>query len=63
MGPAFEAWCDVDTEALGPDDLHSLATAAFLLGKHDECVAAIQKAFQPTSIAPSWRGPRAARGG
>ena len=43
---AFQAWSDVDTEALGPDDLHSLATAAFLLGKHDECLAAIQKAFQ-----------------
>jgi DNA-binding CsgD family transcriptional regulator len=43
---AFEAWSDVDPDALGPDDLNSLATAAFLLGKHDECVAAIQKAFQ-----------------
>jgi DNA-binding CsgD family transcriptional regulator len=43
---AFEAWSDVDTDALGPDDLNRLATAAFLLGRHDECVAAIQKAFQ-----------------
>ena len=43
---ALEAWSDVDTDALGPDDLRSLATAAFLLGKHDECVAAIQQAFQ-----------------
>ena len=42
---AFEAWSDVDTDALAPDDLHRLATAAFLLGKHDECVVAIQKAF------------------
>ena len=43
---AFQAWSDVDTDALGPDDLLSLATAAFLLGKHEECVAAIQQAFQ-----------------
>jgi DNA-binding CsgD family transcriptional regulator len=43
---AFEAWSDVDTDALGPDDLQRLGTAAFLLGKHEECVAAIQKAFQ-----------------
>jgi len=43
---AFEAWADVDTDAMGPDDLQQLATAAFLLGRHEECVAAIQKAFQ-----------------
>jgi DNA-binding CsgD family transcriptional regulator len=43
---AFEAWSDLDTDALGPDDLKALATAAFLLGKYDECAAAIQRAFQ-----------------
>jgi DNA-binding CsgD family transcriptional regulator len=43
---AFEVWSDVDAAALTPGDLHSLATAAFLLGKHDECAAAIQQAFQ-----------------
>jgi len=43
---AFEAWSDVDTDAMGPDDLRSLATAAFLLGKYEECAAAMQKAFQ-----------------
>ncbi len=42
---AFDAWTDIDPEAFGPADLHSLATAAFLLGKYDECVAAIQSAF------------------
>ena len=42
---AFDAWSDVDTDALEPGDLHRLATAAFLLGKHDECVVAIQAAF------------------
>jgi len=42
---AFEAWSEVDPDALGPDDLHRLATAAFLLGRHEECVAAIQRAF------------------
>jgi len=42
---AFEAWSDVDPEDLGPDDLDRLATAAFLLGKDDDCVSALQKAF------------------
>lgn len=43
---AFEEWSDVDTDALTPDDLHGLATAAFLLGRHEECVAALQRAFR-----------------
>jgi hypothetical protein len=43
---AFGAWSDVDPDALGPDDLLRLATAAVLLGKHDACVSALQRAFQ-----------------
>lgn len=42
---AFDAWSDLDPEVLGPDDLHQLATAALLLGKEADCVAALQKAF------------------
>jgi DNA-binding CsgD family transcriptional regulator len=43
---AFGAWSEVDGDALEPDDLHRLATAAVLLGKHDACVAALQRAFR-----------------
>jgi DNA-binding CsgD family transcriptional regulator len=43
---AFEAWSDLDAATLGPDDLHRLATAAVLLGKDDEGVSALQRAFQ-----------------
>jgi DNA-binding CsgD family transcriptional regulator len=43
---AFEAWSDVDADALTPADLHGLATAALLLGRHEECIAAIQQAFR-----------------
>jgi DNA-binding CsgD family transcriptional regulator len=43
---AFEAWSEVDPDALEPEDLHRLATAAVLLGKDDDCVSALQRAFQ-----------------
>ncbi len=43
---AFGAWSDVDVDALTADDLHGLATAAYLLGRHEECIAAIQQAFR-----------------
>ena len=42
---AFEAWSDVDRQALDPDDLQRLATAAVLLGRDDACVDALQRAF------------------
>jgi len=42
---AFEAWSQVDAEAVEPDDLHRLATAAILLGHDDAGVDALQRAF------------------
>ncbi|HET6563017.1 MAG TPA: response regulator transcription factor [Marmoricola sp.] len=42
---AFEGWSAADTTALTPADLEDLATAAELLGRHDETVRALQQAF------------------
>lgn len=42
---AFEAWSDVDPDALGPEDLHRLGTVAQLLGKDDACIDALQRAY------------------
>lgn len=42
---AFEGWCVTDPDALTPTDLEDLATAAELLGRHDETVRALQQAF------------------
>jgi DNA-binding CsgD family transcriptional regulator len=41
---AFEGW-SADTDALTPVELEDLATAAELLGRHDEAVRALQQAF------------------
>lgn len=43
---AFEAWSDVRPEALSTDDLARLAIAAQLLGRHETCIDALQRAFQ-----------------
>lgn len=43
---AFEGWSRADAEALGAADLEDLATAAELLGHHDEAVRALQQAFE-----------------
>ena len=43
---AFEAWSGLDAAALTPADLHGLATAALLLGRNEEFMAAIQQAFR-----------------
>ena len=42
---AFEGWSAADSDALTADDLEDLATAAELLGRHDEAVRALQRAF------------------
>ncbi len=42
---AFEGWSAADADALGPGGLEDLATAAELLGRHDEAVRALQQAF------------------
>jgi DNA-binding CsgD family transcriptional regulator len=42
---AFDSWSEADTGALTAGDLEDLATAAELLGRHDETVRALQQAF------------------
>ena len=42
---AFEAWSAGDTTTLPPAELEDLATAAELVGRHDETVRALQQAF------------------
>lgn len=42
---AFEGWSAADTDALTGAELEDLATAAELLGRHDETVRALQQAF------------------
>ena len=42
---AFEAWSATDVDALSTVDLDDFATAAQLLGRHDETVALLQRAF------------------
>ncbi len=43
---AFEGWSASDTDALTAEDLEDLATAAELLGHHEETVSALQLAFR-----------------
>jgi DNA-binding CsgD family transcriptional regulator len=43
---AFEGWSELDPAELTDTDLAKLATAAYLLGQHDTCVAALQRCFQ-----------------
>jgi DNA-binding CsgD family transcriptional regulator/tetratricopeptide (TPR) repeat protein len=42
---AFEAWSASDVDALSIVDLDDFATAAELIGRHDETVALLQRAF------------------
>ena len=42
---AFDGWSAADLDVLSPADLEDLATAAELLGRHDDTVRALQKAF------------------
>jgi DNA-binding CsgD family transcriptional regulator len=54
---AYDAWSVADPGALSVEDLDDLATAAELLGHHDETVAALQRAFMACQEAGE---PRAA---
>lgn len=45
LGAAFEAWTNVTPEALAQADLDELATAAFLLGRREVAVQALQRAY------------------
>jgi DNA-binding CsgD family transcriptional regulator len=42
---AFEGWSGADTDALTAVELEDLATTAELLGRHDDAVRALQRAF------------------
>src|SRR3954453_17169493 len=53
----FEGWSAADTDALPAAELEDLATAAELLGRHDEAVGALQQAFV------YWEGGNPARAG
>jgi DNA-binding CsgD family transcriptional regulator len=57
---AYDAWSAAGLSALSPDELDDFATVTELLGRHDECVAALQREFVLSEDA---RDPaRAARG-
>jgi DNA-binding CsgD family transcriptional regulator len=43
---AFQTWSDVDPQSLDADDQTRLAYAAYLLGRREDCVAALQRAFR-----------------
>jgi DNA-binding CsgD family transcriptional regulator len=43
---AYDAWSGAPTDTLGVADLDGLATSAFLVGRTDDCLAALQRAFQ-----------------
>lgn len=43
---AYRALTDLDADDLRADDFAALATTAYLLGRHNDCVQALQRAFQ-----------------
>jgi DNA-binding NarL/FixJ family response regulator len=43
---AYRALSDLDSTGLRADDFTALATTAYLLGRHNDCVQALQRAFQ-----------------
>lgn len=43
---AYRALGDLDSDDLRADDFTALATTAYLLGRHNDCVQALQRAFQ-----------------
>lgn len=43
---AYRALSDLDSAGLRADDFTALATTAHLLGRHNDCVQALQRAFQ-----------------
>ena len=42
---AYRALSDLDSGDLRADDFTALATTAYLLGRHNDCVQALQRAF------------------
>ena len=42
---AYDAWSAAGLSALSPAELDDFATVTELLGRHDECVAALQREF------------------
>ena len=43
---AYDGLSDAAADVLTPDDFHQLATAAYLLGRRNDCVQALQRAYQ-----------------
>src|SRR5689334_18786818 len=43
---AYDALSEVDRSALDPDDFMRLSTTAFLLGRRNDCIQALQRAYQ-----------------
>ncbi len=43
---AYEALSDADTSALNADDFARLAMAAYLVGRRNDCIQALQRAYQ-----------------
>lgn len=43
---AYDGLSDAAPDALTPDDFNQLATAAYLLGRRNDCVQALQRAYQ-----------------
>ena len=50
---AYDGLSDAAADVLTPDDFHQLATAAYLLGRRNDCVQALQRAYQ-RSAAAGW---------
>jgi pentatricopeptide repeat protein len=59
---ALTGWRDVDPDTLGADDLMRLGTACWLSGRYDDCVEAMQRAFQIRSEAGEATGAARAAG-
>ncbi len=59
---ALTGWRDVDPDTLGADDLMRLGTACWLSGRYDDCVEAMQRAFQIRSEADEAPGAARAAG-
>ena len=43
---AFERWSGLDPETMSDADLADLATTAYLVGRHDTCIEALQRCFR-----------------
>ena len=57
---AYDAWSAAGLSALSIDELDDFATVTELLGRHDECVAALQREFVLSEAVRD--GPRGVRG-